>query len=82
MCVYAASYCVTQAVLLCLVSYACGGGGEPRLGTCPRATQRLPSAVTCGEDPLNSHHESRVLLDEREGLAVEEGPLASLCELE
>lgn len=82
MCVYAASYSVTQAFLLCLVCYACGGGGEPRLDTYPRATQGLPSAVTGEEDPHNTHLQSKEFLDEKERLAVEEGPLAGLCSLE
>ena len=82
MCVYTASYRVTQAFLLCLVCSACGGGGEPRLDTCLRATQGLPSAVMGGEDPLSTHRESKEFLDGREGLAVEEGPLSGLCELE
>lgn len=82
MCVYAASYSVTQAILLCLVCYACGGGGEPRLDTYPRATQGLPSAVTGEEDPHNTHLQSKEFLDEKERLAVEEGPLAGLCSLE
>lgn len=82
MCVYTASYSAIQAFLLSLFCYVCGGGGEARQDTYPRATHGLPSAVRSGEDPLCSHLESREFLVGREGLTVEEGPLVGLCELE